>query len=119
MPTSVMKVVIGLNVVNGIQYSNKTFSGTVSNDDSTNDIGVVIGTTEETIAFTDIITNGVVLIENLDAVNYVRWGVASTDYAGRIPAGKADIVHLEPGKSLFMKANTAACRCRIIHVGSG
>lgn len=75
-----------------------------------------IGTTEETISFTDIATNGFVFFENLDATNYVEWGTATGDYTGRMLAGEpAGPFRLNTGKTLYMKANAAACRVRIIH----
>jgi hypothetical protein len=75
-----------------------------------------IGTTEETISFTDIATNGFVFFENLDATNYVEWGTATGDYTGKMLAGEpAGPFRLNAGKTLYMKANTAACRVRIIH----
>jgi hypothetical protein len=75
-----------------------------------------IGTTEETISFTDIATNGFIFLENLDATNYVEWGTATGDYTGKMLAGEpAGPFRLNAGKTLYMKANTAACRVRIIH----
>ncbi len=118
MPTSILRATVGIQVASGIQYANKTVSGTISNDDSTNDFIKTVGTTEGTVAFTDITTNGWLLLENLDATNYVQWGVATTVYSGRIQPGMVALLQLEPGKTLYVKANTAACRCRVIHVGS-
>lgn len=76
----------------------------------------LIGTTEESITFTDISTNGFVLMQNLDTTNYVQWGYATGVYGGRMRAGElAGPFRLEPGATLYLKANTAACRVRIIH----
>lgn len=75
-----------------------------------------IGTSEESITFTDITTNGFVMLLNLDATNYVQWGFSTTVYGGRMKAGHlAGPFFMEPGATLFLKANTAACRVRIIH----
>jgi len=75
-----------------------------------------IGTVEESITFTDITTNGFVLMQNLDTTNYVQWGFAAGVYGGRLKAGEtAGPWRLEPGATLYLKANTAACRVRIIH----
>lgn len=118
MATSVLRLTVGLTIAGGLQYAAKTFAGTISNNDSTNDSIKTVGTSEGTVTFTDITTNGWVLIENLDATNYVQWGVATTVYSGRVSFGMPALFQLEPGKTLYVKANTAACRCRIIHVGS-
>lgn len=117
MPTSATKTIIGLTVTGGFQYPQKTISGTITNNDGVNDLIMTIGTTEESPTFTDITTNGWLLLENLDATNYVQWGVATTVYTGRMAAGKAALLQLEPGKSLYLKANTAACRVRIVLIG--
>ncbi len=75
-----------------------------------------IGTTEESITFTDIATNGVLLLQNTDLTNYVQWGFATGVYGGRMKAGElAGPFRLEPGATLYLKANTAACKVRAIH----
>ena len=74
-----------------------------------------IGTTEESITLTDVSTNGFVLLHNLDSTNYVQWGFATGVYGGRMKAGEtAGPFRLEPGATLYLKANTAACRVRVI-----
>jgi hypothetical protein len=74
-----------------------------------------IGTTEESITLTDVTTNGFVLLHNLDTTNYVQWGFATGVYGGRMKAGEtAGPFRLEPGATLYLKANTAACRVRVI-----
>lgn len=75
-----------------------------------------IGTTEETITFTDISTNGFVILENMDTTNYVEWGFATGVYGGRMKATEpAGPFRLNTGATLYLKANTAACRVRICH----
>jgi hypothetical protein len=75
-----------------------------------------IGTTEESISFTDISTNGFMLMQNLDTTNYVQWGFSTGVYGGRIKAGEtAGPFRAEPGATLYLKANAASCRVRIIH----
>jgi hypothetical protein len=74
-----------------------------------------IGTTEESITLTDVTTNGFVLLHNLDTTNYVQWGYATGVYGGRMRAGEtAGPFRLEPGATLYLRANTAACRVRVI-----
>ena len=47
--------------------------------------------------------------QNLDTTNYVEWGFATTVYGGRMEAGETAEFRLNPGASIFMKANTSAC----------
>jgi hypothetical protein len=75
-----------------------------------------IGTAEESITFTDIATNGFVWMHNLDTTNYVQWGFSTGVYGGRLKASHtAGPFFVEPGATLYLKANTAACRVRIVH----
>ena len=75
-----------------------------------------IGTTEESITFTDIGTNGFVMLHNLDTINYVEWGFATGVYGGRLLArDSAGPFRLNSGATLFLRANTAACRVRVVH----
>jgi len=77
---------------------------------------ISIGTTEETPVFTDITNNGIVLMINISTANFVKWGVATTVYTGRMLYGEsAGPLRLETGKSLFMISDTAASDVRIIH----
>jgi hypothetical protein len=79
-----------------------------------------IGTSEEDVDFTtifpDLTTAGIVVIENLDATNYVEWGVKDTTMKaiGRIEAGDFPVIfRYKPAVVLRMQANTAACICTI------
>ena len=75
-----------------------------------------IGTSEESITFTDIATNGWCVMVNDDATNYVQWGFATGVYGGRMRAVEtAGPFRLEPGATLYLKANTANCKVRIAH----
>lgn len=77
-----------------------------------------IGTTEENVTFPDITTNGILLMLNLSSSNYVEWGTTTADYPGKMLAGEpAGPWRLNAGKSLYLKANTAACDVRIILYG--
>lgn len=76
-----------------------------------------VGTTEESIDFStmDITTNGMLVITNNDATNFIQWGTTTTDYAGRVePLGVAGPFQLNAGKTLYLKADTAACEVDII-----
>lgn len=75
-----------------------------------------IGTSEESITFTDIATNGWCKLANLDTTNYVEWGFSTGVYGGKLVAGdECGPFRLNAGATLYLKANTAACRVRIIH----
>lgn len=68
-----------------------------------------VGTTEESTAFPELTNEGWVYMRNLDLTNYVQWGFATGVYGGRMHAGEPALFRLEPGLTLYLKANTAAC----------
>lgn len=76
-----------------------------------------IGTSEEDIAFGDVATPGIVLIENLDAANYVEYGPKSGGamiLLGKALAGDAPhVLRLGAGVTLRAKAHTAAVRVKV------
>lgn len=74
---------------------------------------VTIGTSEESVSLSEISTLGWCYIQNLDATNYVRWGFSTGVYGGRILPGEFAMFRFNPGSSLFMIANTAACKCQV------
>lgn len=75
---------------------------------------VSVGTTEESVAFSELGTEGWFMMQNLDATNYVQWGFSTTVYGGRMEAGEtAGPFRLEPSATLYLKANTAACKVLI------
>ncbi len=76
---------------------------------------VNVGTSEEDIAFGDV-TPRVVIIENLDATNFVEFGPKSGGAMiafGRIEPGSFAKFSLKSGVTLRMKADTAAVNVRI------
>ena len=73
-----------------------------------------IGTTEETITTTDISTLGWMWMKNLDTGNYVEWGFSTGVYGGRVEAGEPALLRLNPGATIYMKADTAAVDMRIV-----
>ena len=79
---------------------------------------VSIGTgAEEDIVTTDVGTLGWVWMKNLDSTNYIQWGPKSGGVmvpVGRLKAGEAVVLRLEPGITLRMTANTGACKLQII-----
>ena len=72
---------------------------------------ISVGTTEESTTFPELTTEGVLYMKNLDATNYVQWGFSTGVYGGRMKPGEtAGPFRMEPGLTLFLRANTAACR---------
>jgi hypothetical protein len=81
------------------------------------DITQVVGTTEESVALVDVASIEEVVIQNLDATNFVEVGSATGVYSIKIKAGR--IALFQPAaNALFLKANTAACLVRIVAVNS-
>jgi hypothetical protein len=76
---------------------------------------LTIGTTEENTTFPELSTEGWLLLQNLDATNYIQWGFSTGVYGGRMNAGEtAGPFRMEPGLTLYLKANTAACKCQVM-----
>lgn len=85
---------------------------------------VNIGTTEEDVTLAELTTEGICIMQNLDSTNYVEWGkkdgTGNMQAIGRLkpkpsasePAFPA-IFNFNPGATLRMKADTAACEVRI------
>ena len=74
---------------------------------------VTVGTSEEDLSTGDIGTLGYMLLRNLDSSNYVTYGPKSGGAMvafGRIKAGEAAVIRLEPGITLRWQANTAAVK---------
>jgi hypothetical protein len=74
---------------------------------------VNVGTTEETIAFGELSTQGYLFLQNLDVTNYVRWGFGTGAYGGRLEPGEFAMFRLNPGTTLYLIANTAACKVTV------
>lgn len=76
---------------------------------------VDIGTSEEDISFGDI-TPGFVIIQNMDATNYVQIGPKSGGAMiayQKIRPGRFALIELDAGVTMRAKANTATVRLRI------
>ena len=96
-------------------------SGTVT-EDWTASKGIdnryhTIGTSEESITFTDIGTNGWVHLYNADATNYVEVGFSTGVYGIKLKAGDRAQFRLNTGITIYLKANTAASRVQCMHIG--
>ena len=76
-----------------------------------------IGTSEEDVAFGDVATPGIVVLHNLDATNYVEYGMSDTGTMkklGKLIAGDKAMFRMAASTTLRMKANTAACKVRVM-----
>lgn len=72
---------------------------------------ISVGTTEESTTFPELTNEGWLFMKNLDTTNFVQWGFSTAVYGGRLKAGEtAGPFRMEPGLTLYLKANTAACR---------
>lgn len=89
---------------------------------------VSIGTSEEDVDFStifpDLTTEGICVLQNLDATNYVQWGKkdgsGNMQAIGRLsarPSTSEDafpaVFQYEPGATLRMKADTGACQVQV------
>ena len=74
---------------------------------------VNVGTSEEVITLGDVSAPRVCVMQNLDATNYCEWGPTDSGamvVAGRLrPASIPSQFEIDPGITLRMKSNTAAC----------
>jgi hypothetical protein len=76
---------------------------------------VSIGTSEEDVAFGDV-TPSLLIMQNLDGTNFVKYGPKSAGSMiefGRLAAGKTTRLFLAPGVTLRMIADTGACKVLI------
>lgn len=101
-----------LRVVNGLSsfvqdYGQLTFDQATAGGGNPGKVS--IGTTEETVSLGDITTPGWVIMRNIDPTNYVQWGFSTGVYGGRLEPGEPALFRLDPGATLYMKANVAAC----------
>lgn len=74
---------------------------------------ITVGTTEETLAFGELATEGFLIMKNLDATNYVRFGFSTGVYGGRILPGEIAFFRMEPSVTLYLVANVSPVRVQI------
>ncbi len=111
-------VTISLGATGGISTGTltKRFDWVVSQGQSV--FTQTVGTTEEPMSsFVYTATNGYIAIKNEDATNYVQIGFSAGVYGIRLKAGMLAVMFLEPGAAPVWKANTAACRVSVWHLG--
>jgi len=102
----------GLRVKNGNSYFQQpanSISITQSAIGGPSPGAISVGTSETSTAFPILTTEGWLYLQNNDATNYVQWGFSTGVYGGRLKAGEFALFRMEPGLTLYLKANTAAC----------
>lgn len=107
-----------VNVSNG-SFKDNFQPGTIQMNQSTaaggNPGTVAIGTSEEDVAFGDV-TPGLVVMQNLDPTNFVKYGPKSAGsmvLMGKISPGKIAYFELGAAVTLRMVADTGACNVLI------
>ena len=109
-------VVAGLKVTNGNLVINVP-TVTVKVDQATARGGgpgtLDIGTSEETVDFVDTVP-GYVLMRNLDATNFVTYGLTTGQLGLTLPAGGAPTLLYVGTGSLILKADTATCKVQVV-----
>ena len=107
-------VYVSLKVTNGNLSFNKTtsqlkFDQAVAEGPAPGFI--TVGTTEETVDLSELTTLGWCTIENLDPTNYIEFGFSTGVYGIRVEPGEVCCFRLNPGATVYARANTAACGC--------
>jgi hypothetical protein len=112
-----ISVTTGLRVLNGssrFKAEARTTSLTQTGVGGPTPGFITVGTTEESTTFPELTTEGMLYMENLDPTNYVQWGFSPTVYGGRMQPNDPPVqMRMEPGLTLYLKADTAACKCNV------
>lgn len=77
----------------------------------------VVTTSEGDLSAGDISTNGYLILKNLDATNFVKYGPKNSGVMvelGRLKAGETAILRIAPSVVVRMIADTASCRVSYI-----
>ncbi len=76
-----------------------------------------IGTAEENLGAVDIATNGMLFLMNLDAANFVQWGMSDAGtmkavgkLKGGATAASCALLYVDAGVTVRLKADTATCK---------
>lgn len=76
-----------------------------------------IGTSEENLSVGDVATPGWLFMQNLDATNYVQWGMSDSGTmktVGRMKPGEPAVLRVDAGATVRMKANSGPCNVKYI-----
>ena len=110
---------VGLQLVNGnlrVQFPQVASQYTQTTSGLSDQV-LSIGTSEENVSFTDVTTPGVTVLHNLDSTNYVEYGMSDAGTMktlGKLMPGDKHVLRLAASTTLRMKANTAACKVRVL-----
>lgn len=116
-----IRVQVSLSVNNGNLSERDNYSYTVDQAEVAGPTPgyLTIGTSEESEGFSELGTKGLVLMRNLDSTNFVEWGFATGAYDGKMLAGEtAGPFRLNSSATLYLKADTAACKVLIKAYGA-
>jgi len=108
-----IKASVNVRVVNGAFADQFTFSGTGIDQSAIGRGGYVqsIATTETVIDFGDVVTNGYMILRNLDTANYVTYGPENAGamvVTGKLKPGEFAIFRVAPTVVMRAKAETLA-----------
>jgi hypothetical protein len=75
-----------------------------------------IGTSEETISLSTLTAPGAFVFQNYDTTNYVEVGISTGVYSWKLLASDFPAIGRLPASvsNIYIKANTAACRCKVV-----
>lgn len=105
-----------LNVTKGLHNVTRTRTNMLSDQTGNGTGGVPKSVTTAEVSET-LTGKGYVLIQNLDATNYVELGFATTVYPLKLRAGGPPFfMELNGTQTLYMRANTATCVVDIFSV---
>lgn len=77
-----------------------------------------IGTSKAAVDLTGLTTPGWALLRNLDAANYVGFGIDADTPSGELKAGEFALYRVARAQTaLSLKANTAACNVEVCVLG--
>ena len=111
-----IKLTISFKVENG-NYKDVFAPGQIQIDQASPGRGghvQVVGTTEETIDFGDVSTNGLLILRNLDSTNYVQYGpqvgTGNMEVWGKLLPGEIAAMRLAPTVVMRAQADTASVK---------
>lgn len=77
---------------------------------------IAISTSEETVDFGDLTLPVLVVIRNLDATNFLKFGFVTGNLEGKVSPGGQAVFELISGGDLIVQADTAAVDAEIIGI---
>ena len=113
-----IRISFSLSVQNG-NFRDSYNPGSLSIDQATIGRGGYvqsIGTSEEVVVFGDVVTAGLLVLRNLDEVNYITYGPELTGAMvelGKLNPGDVAFLRLKPAVVMRAKAHTLACKLEV------